>query len=141
MSIITAEIIKKIRKKTNAGMLDCKKALEETKGNIDKALELLAKKGADIERSPEMNARMAEEYYKSKDYINMVKKIKIPKLPLKLEEYYKSISNKEIEIEYGEFTVFPKKSINSCMEGYRYLFEKTGNGKICQLMVNGIRIG
>lgn len=42
---ITAEMVKELREKTNAGMLDCKKALQETNGNFDKAIEWLRKKG------------------------------------------------------------------------------------------------
>ena len=39
------EDIKKLREKTGAGMADCKKAVEEAKGDLDKALEILRKKG------------------------------------------------------------------------------------------------
>ncbi len=45
---ITADLIKELREKTNVGMLDCKKALEETEGNIEKAIELLRKKGVAV---------------------------------------------------------------------------------------------
>ncbi len=45
---VTTESIVKLRKQTGAGMLDCKKALEEAKGDFDKALELLRQKGAKI---------------------------------------------------------------------------------------------
>lgn len=44
MSISTADI-KLLRESTGAGVLDCKKALEETNGDIDQAIELLRKKG------------------------------------------------------------------------------------------------
>ncbi|MDV7399203.1 translation elongation factor Ts, partial [Arthrospira platensis SPKY1] len=42
---ITAAIVKELREKSNAGMMDCKKALEETNGDLSKAMELLRKKG------------------------------------------------------------------------------------------------
>lgn len=42
---ITAGLVKELREKTNAGMLDCKKALEENNGNFDQAIEWLRKKG------------------------------------------------------------------------------------------------
>ena len=45
MSAISAADIKKLRESTGAGMLDCKKALEETKGNYDEAVDWLRKKG------------------------------------------------------------------------------------------------
>ncbi|HOS96116.1 MAG TPA: translation elongation factor Ts [Deltaproteobacteria bacterium] len=45
---ITSEIVKKLRDKTGVGMMDCKKALEETNGDFDKAVEILRKKGIDV---------------------------------------------------------------------------------------------
>lgn len=45
MSQITAAEVSKLRKATGAGMMDCKKALEETNGNFDKAIEMIRKKG------------------------------------------------------------------------------------------------
>lgn len=45
MAEITSEMIKELRHKTQAGMLDCKKALGETEGDMEKAVELLRKKG------------------------------------------------------------------------------------------------
>ena len=40
MGNISAKLVKDLRDKTGAGMMDCKKALNETEGNLDKALEL-----------------------------------------------------------------------------------------------------
>ncbi len=45
MSAITAELVKDLREKTGAGMMDCKKALTEAAGDMEKAAELLRKKG------------------------------------------------------------------------------------------------
>lgn len=42
---ISASLVKELREKTGAGMLDCKNALVETDGNIDKAIDLLREKG------------------------------------------------------------------------------------------------
>lgn len=42
---ITAAQVNELRKSTGAGMLDCKKALEETEGNMEKAVDTLRKKG------------------------------------------------------------------------------------------------
>ena len=41
----TAKDVQELRQRTGAGMMECKKALEETKGNMDSAIELLRKKG------------------------------------------------------------------------------------------------
>jgi elongation factor Ts len=42
---ITAQMVKELREKTGAGMLDCKKALTETDGNMEKAIDFLREKG------------------------------------------------------------------------------------------------
>ena len=43
--MITAEMVKELRERTGAGMMDCKKALAETQGNMDKAIDFLREKG------------------------------------------------------------------------------------------------
>lgn len=45
MSGISASLIKDLREKTSAGMMDCKRALEETKGDFEAAVDWLRKKG------------------------------------------------------------------------------------------------
>ncbi len=42
---ITSQMVKELREKTNAGMMDCKKALGETWGDMEKAIDLLRQKG------------------------------------------------------------------------------------------------
>jgi len=42
---ISADLIKDLRERTGAGMLDCKKALQENGGNIEKAMDFLREKG------------------------------------------------------------------------------------------------
>lgn len=42
---VTAALVKELRERTGAGMTDCKKALDETKGSIDAAINLLREKG------------------------------------------------------------------------------------------------
>lgn len=43
---ITAKMVKELREKTGAGMMDCKKALQETNGNMEEAIDYLRKRGA-----------------------------------------------------------------------------------------------
>ena len=45
MTTITSKMVKELRDKTNAGMMDCKKALTETGGDMEKAVDLLRQKG------------------------------------------------------------------------------------------------
>ena len=44
---IPAELIKDLRQQSGAGIMDCKQALSETDGNLEKAVEFLRKKGLD----------------------------------------------------------------------------------------------
>ena len=59
MSNITAKLVKDLRDKTGAGMMDCKKALNETNGNLEKAVEWLRKKG--IASAEKKSGRVAAE--------------------------------------------------------------------------------
>lgn len=45
---ISAKDVKELREQTQAGMMDCKKALEEADGDFEKAVEILRKKGQDV---------------------------------------------------------------------------------------------
>ena len=56
---ITAEQVKELRDRTNAGIMDCKKVLVETDGNIDKAIELLRERG--IAKAAKKAGRVAAE--------------------------------------------------------------------------------
>ncbi len=47
---ITSQMVKALRDKTNAGMMDCKKALTETEGDMEKAIDLLRQKGLAVAR-------------------------------------------------------------------------------------------
>lgn len=56
---ISATAVRELRDRTNAGMMDCKKALEETKGDFDKAVEWLRTKG--IAKAEKKSGRIAAE--------------------------------------------------------------------------------
>ncbi len=45
MAAVTAGMVKELRERTGAGMMDCKKALDETAGDVEKAVDYLRKKG------------------------------------------------------------------------------------------------
>ena len=57
--MITAQLVKELRDATNLGILDCKKALEATNGNIDAAIDLLREKG--IAKAAKKESRIAAE--------------------------------------------------------------------------------
>lgn len=56
---ISASLVKELREKTGAGMLDCKKALEQTNGDIDKAVDYLREKG--LASAAKKSGRIASE--------------------------------------------------------------------------------
>ena len=45
MAAVTAAMVKELREMTGAGMMDCKKALAATDGDMDKAVDFLREKG------------------------------------------------------------------------------------------------
>ena len=57
--MVTAEQVKELRERTGAGIMDCKKVLVETDGNIDKAVELLREKG--LAKAAKKASRIASE--------------------------------------------------------------------------------
>ena len=56
---VTAQLVKELRVRTGAGMMDCKKALVETDGDIEKAIELLREKG--LAKAAKKAGRIAAE--------------------------------------------------------------------------------
>jgi len=59
MSEISASLVKELREKTNAGMMDCKRALTEAKGDLAAAEDILRKKG--IASAGKKSSRVAKE--------------------------------------------------------------------------------
>ena len=57
--MVTANLVKELREKTGAGMMDCKKVLTETDGDMEKAAELLRERG--ITKAAKKSSRIAAE--------------------------------------------------------------------------------
>lgn len=57
--MVTAEMVKQLRERTGAGMMDCKKALTETNGDTEKAIEYLREKG--LAAAAKKSGRIAAE--------------------------------------------------------------------------------
>src|SRR5690554_6469580 len=56
---VTAGMVKELREKTGAGMMDCKKTLIEAGGDIEKAIEILREKG--LAKAAKKSSRIAAE--------------------------------------------------------------------------------
>jgi elongation factor Ts len=59
MSSISADLVKELRTRTGAGIMDCKRALGETEGNIESAIDYLRKKG--LSAAAKKSGRVASE--------------------------------------------------------------------------------
>ena len=57
--MVTASMVKELRERTGAGMMDCKRALQDTNGDIDKAIELLRERG--LAAAAKKSGRIAAE--------------------------------------------------------------------------------
>ena len=56
---VTAAMVKELRERTGAGMMECKKALTETAGDLDQAIELMRKQG--LAKADKKAGRVAAE--------------------------------------------------------------------------------
>lgn len=98
MAEISAQLVKQLREMTDAGMMDCKKALVECDGDLDKAVEFLREKG--LSKAAKKSDRIAAE----------------GAISLKVSEDFKSASMAEINSE----TDFVAKN-----DGFKELSAKT----------------
>ena len=79
MAEVTSAMIKELRDKTQAGMVDCKKALIETEGDMDKAVEFLRKKGlasADKKMGREVTEGVIASYIHSNNKLGVLVELK-----------------------------------------------------------------
>ncbi len=79
MAEVTSAMIKELREKTQAGMVDCKKALMETDGDMDKAVDFLRKKGlasADKKMGREVTEGIVASYIHSNSKIGVLVELK-----------------------------------------------------------------
>ena len=77
---ITAKMVKELRDKTKVGLMDCKEALNNAKGDINEAIKILRKKG--IAKAAEKSTREAKSTKKSSKVIRQTvvpKRTPLPK--------------------------------------------------------------
>jgi elongation factor Ts len=144
---ISAKLVKELRDKTGAGMMDCKKALTETEGDLEKAVDYLRKKGMQSASSKfgrkASNGLIASYIHldgkvgvlleincetdfvaKTPEFNELAKNITLqiaassPKY-VKREDVPEEIINKEKEVYFGQVENMnkPEKVINSIVEG------------------------
>lgn len=143
----TMEDVKKLREKTGAGIVECKKALEEAKGNMEEAIDILRKKG--LAQAQKKSSRTTKEgvigYYihhnnklaslvelrcetdfvaKTDDFLKLAEELSMqvaatgPKF-VKIEDVPKEVINKEKEIlkEQLKNEKKPENVIEKIIEG------------------------
>jgi hypothetical protein len=82
---ITVDMIKELKTKADIGTVDCKNILEETEGNIDKALQLLAKRGVTIFQKSRIEKR---QKIVRKDFDIETGIVQYVRVPIKTEELF-----------------------------------------------------
>lgn len=125
--MFSASDVKTLREKTGAGMLDCKKALDTTEGNMDKAIDWLREKG--ISKAAKKEARVAAEGIS--DIVVSGNKAVILEVN----------SETDFVAKNEEFTTFVKNVATAILENDVTDMEsamelETSNGKVSEYLVN-----
>jgi elongation factor Ts len=161
---ITAQMVKELRDKTGAGMMDCKKALVESEGDFEKAIEILRKKGASVaakraERTASEGIVLTEMLddgsrgvmvevncetdfvAKSDDFIDFAKFVLdtvVKNKPKNIEELL-SMSNNGKSVQ-DELTNIVGK-IGEKIEISRFVIEESDNGLVTDYIHHGSKLG
>lgn len=161
---VNANAVKELRDKTGAGMMDCKKALEEANGDFEKAIEVLRKKGASVaakraERSANEGIVLTKVYNngksaaivevncetdfvaKSEDFINFVNFVMdviVTNKPADIESLMKLSSNgKSVTDELNALI----GKIGEKIEVSRFAIQNSENGEIVDYIHHGSKLG
>lgn len=128
MAEVTSVMIKELRDKTQAGMMDCKKALTETSGDMDKAVEFLRKKGlasADKQMGKEATEGIVTSYIHSNGKLGVLLELKCVTDFVARNEKFKELGH-EIAMHiaataptYAEIEEVPSDIVDKEKEIYR----------------------
>jgi elongation factor Ts len=132
---VTSDMIKELREKTQAGMMDCKKALVETSGDMDKAVEILRKKGlasADKKMGREVTQGIVASYIHNNKKIGvLLELLTVTDFVARNEEF--EILSKELCMQiaaaspqYIKIEDIPKEVIDKEREIYREQMKDSG---------------
>lgn len=161
---VNANAVKELRDKTGAGMMDCKKALEEANGDFEKAIEILRKKGASVaakraERSANEGIVLTKVFNngksaaivevncetdfvaKSEDFINFVNFVMdviVTNKPADIDSLMKLSSNgKSVTDELNALI----GKIGEKIEVSRFAIQNSENGEIVDYIHHGSKLG
>ncbi len=135
MGDVTGDMIKELREKTQAGMMDCKKALVETNGDMDKAVEILRKKGlasADKKMGREVTQGIVASYIHNNKKIGVLLELLTVTDFVARNENYESLA-KELCMQiaaanpqYVKIEDVPKEVVDKEREIYREQMKDSG---------------
>ncbi|MEG8945826.1 translation elongation factor Ts [Rosettibacter firmus] len=161
---ISATQVKELREKTGAGMIDCKKALEEANGDFQKAIELLRKKGAAVaakraEKSANEGLILTRVFNngnsavifeincetdfvaKSDDFVkfaNFIAEVLVTNKPADIDSLLQSnLDGKNVQDELNALI----GKIGEKIEISRFAFENVENGLIVDYIHHGSKLG
>lgn len=144
---ITAQVVKELRETTGAGMMDCKKALQECNGDMTKSIEYLRKKG--LLKASQKSSRIAAQGIVS-SYIHSNNKIGVmievnceTDFVARNEEFKEFVHNLTLQIaamspEYVSPEDIPTNIIEKEKEIYKEQFKNSGKPeKVIESIVQG----
>jgi elongation factor Ts len=144
---ITSEMIKELREKTQAGMLECKKALVETGGDMDKAVEMLRKKGlasADKKMGREVTQGIVATYIHTNKKIGvLIELLTVTDFVARNEEFEQLAKEICMQIAaasplYVRIEDVPKETIDKEREIYREQMKDSGKpANVVEKIVDG----
>lgn len=161
---VSANAVKELRDKTGAGMMDCKKALDEANGDFEKAIEILRKKGASVaakraERSANEGIVLTKIFNNGKsaaivevncetdfvaksddfvNFVNFVMDIIVNEKPSDLESLKKLSLNGQAFAD--ELNALIGK-IGEKIEVSRFAIENSENGEVVDYVHHGSKLG
>lgn len=130
MANISMDIIKELREKTGIGIMDCKKALQETDGDMDKAIRLLKEKGAIT--AAKKNERTVKEG--SIGFCINDDKTQVACIELQCETDF--VAKNELFINLAKNISKTAMSLNDNVSVDSLLNSKSDNGETIQSMIN-----
>ena len=130
MANISMDIIKELRERTGIGIMDCKKALQETDGDMDKAIRLLKEKGAIT--AAKKNERTVKEG--SIGFCINEDKTQVACIELQCETDF--VAKNELFINLAKNISKTAMSLNDNVSVDSLLNSKSDNGETIQSMIN-----
>lgn len=130
MANISMDIIKELRERTGIGIMDCKKALQETDGDMDKAIRLLKEKGAIT--AAKKNERTVKEG--SIGFCINEDKTQVACIELQCETDF--VAKNELFINLAKNISKTAMSLNDNVSVDALLNSKSDNGETIQSMIN-----